>query len=69
MDELKELADRILWRPMDEIELIRAAWLRYLQFENECYAGVTGKPCHSHKCGCALEMQSYIDKERSAPGQ
>lgn len=49
---------------MDDLEIIRAAFLRLLQTENKCYAGITGKVCHSHKCGCALELQSYIDAER-----
>jgi hypothetical protein len=53
----------------DESELIRSAFLRNLQFENKC--SETGKPCHD-KCGCAIEVQEWIDEERSAvstPGE
>jgi hypothetical protein len=46
-------------------EQLRSAWLRRIQIENECAAHQEGrnpgKPCHSYKCGCALEMQSLID--------
>lgn len=51
----------------DDRKMLRAAWMRRLQVENECGGLVNspGKPCHSHKCGCALEMQQYIDAERS----
>lgn len=47
-----------------EIDPARAAWLWQLQIENDCNAFREvrlGKPCHSHKCGCALEMQNFID--------
>lgn len=52
---------------MDDAELVRAAFLRRLQEDNDC--DLTGKPCHSHKCGCALEMHAYIDESRSVLGQ
>jgi hypothetical protein len=45
-------------------ELLRSAFLRYLQSENECYAGITGKPCSVEKCACDMELQHYIDVER-----
>lgn len=39
---------------------VRRAWLRQIQIENKCPT-TTGQPCHSHKCGCALEMQNLIE--------
>jgi len=48
-----------------EIALLRKAFLRFVQQDNSCHAYDTGNPCHSHKCGCALEMQSYIDAARA----
>jgi hypothetical protein len=50
-------------RTQREIDRVRAAFIRYLQNENECNAGPTGKACHSHKCGCAIDLQIYIDDE------
>ncbi len=44
-------------------DLIRSAFMRCLQFENECKP--TGEVCHD-KCGCALEMQEWIDEQRDA---
>src|ERR1700759_669682 len=49
-----------------DADLIRAAFLRQLQFENECDEGATGKPCHAQKCGCEAEMLEYIEEARSA---
>lgn len=48
-----------LGRARAEIERLRSAWLYSIQCENICAAD--GKPCHSHKCACAIEMQSLID--------
>ena len=55
------MADTILDETIAALEQVRAAWLRVIQWDNQC-AG-TGKPCHSRKCGCALEMQNAIDSE------
>jgi len=62
---LHSLAWDMMLEAADEIDRVRAGFMRYLQNENECNAGPTGKPCHSQKCGCATEMQSYIDDETS----
>jgi hypothetical protein len=43
-----------------EIKRLRTAFLYQIQVENECNHKPDGKPCR-HKCGCALEMQTYID--------
>ena len=44
----------------DEIERLRAAFLAYIQPQNEC--AETGKPCREpEKCGCWKEMQNWID--------
>ena len=41
-----------------------AAFLRYLQNENDCPR--TGQPCREHsKCGCDLELRGYYDTETS----
>jgi hypothetical protein len=41
-----------------------AAFLRYLQNENDCAR--TGQPCREHsKCGCDLELRGYYDTETS----
>lgn len=43
-----------------EIERLRAAFLVCLQAENEC--AKKGRICGpSDMCGCALEMEDYID--------
>lgn len=47
-----------------EAELLRAAFLRCLQQDNDC--SVIGRPCHPDKCGCDLEMQTYLDEARDA---
>lgn len=45
--------------------LIRAAFYRFLQTENRC--AQTGKPCRDpEQCGCALEMQEYMEREGEA---
>lgn len=42
----------------------QAAFLRYLQNENDCPR--TGQPCREHsKCGCDLELRGYYDTETS----
>lgn len=48
----------------DTINRLQSAWLRCIQIDNKC--AVTGKPCHSHKCACALEMQAYVDAEKTS---
>lgn len=48
-----------------ETELLRYAFLRSLQIENECSC-VLGKPCDPDKCGCELEMQRHLDEARNA---
>lgn len=45
-------------------DLMRAAFLRRIQKENNCEA--TGKPCRYHmQCGCWLEMADAIERERA----
>ena len=41
---------------------LRAAWIRQIAKENECYAWVhdLDKPCDPVKCGCNLELESYL---------
>ena len=53
----------------DEIERLRAAFLRFVQHDNGCMAQADGKACSSPKgkCACALEMQSYIDEASPLP--
>ena len=48
-----------------EIERLRAAFIGRLAAENECYAWRNSrpKPCDAVKCGCLLEMQSYVDEQ------
>ena len=49
-----------------ETELLRSAFFRCLQDDNQC--GQThGKACDSEdRCGCAHEMQAYLDEARDA---
>ncbi|GAC1587779.1 MAG: hypothetical protein NVS3B5_21130 [Sphingomicrobium sp.] len=46
-------------------DAVRRDFLQFLQTENQCTC-IFGTPCDSKKCGCAIEMQEYIDKA-SAP--
>jgi hypothetical protein len=48
-----------------EVELLRYAFLRSLQVENECSC-IFGKPCRPERCGCELEMQRHLDEARNA---
>lgn len=48
----------------DEIERLRAAWLRVIQAENTC--GVTGRPCDARRCGCAAEQEMLIREAEDA---
>lgn len=41
----------------DEIERLRAALMRCVQYENKCDG--TGKPCNPARCGCALEAEGW----------
>lgn len=58
------IPDQEFYAIRDACELLRSAFLRFLQKDNECYAGVTGKACHAEKCACAMELQNYLDVER-----
>ena len=46
----------------DEIEKLRAGWLRTIQVENSCE--MTGHPCNAKRCGCQAE-QDTLKKEES----
>jgi hypothetical protein len=50
---------------MDETELLRMAFLRYVQTtDNDCKQ--TGEPCRNpDQCGCWLEMAGFIDYTRA----
>jgi len=41
---------------------LRAAWIRQIAKENQCYAWVhdLDKPCDLVKCLCSLELESYL---------
>lgn len=53
-----------LFQAVNDADAARRAFLRYLQLDNQCKVASVGEPCHSHKCGCAIEMQNYIDDAR-----
>lgn len=55
-----------LLEQINKVDATRRAFLHYLQVENQCKC-ILGSPCHSHKCGCAVEMQDYIDKASAPP--
>jgi hypothetical protein len=42
----------------DEIERLRAGWLRSIQAENSCAA--TGQPCRE-RCACVLEQVALME--------
>ena len=42
----------------DEIERLRAGWLRSIQAENSCAA--TGQPCRE-RCACVLEQAALME--------
>jgi hypothetical protein len=46
----------------DEVKRLRAAFLNHLKSENDCWSFRENRPCEAGKCGCVLEMQSYIDE-------
>ncbi len=49
-----------------ETELLRSAFFRCLQDWNGC-GPATGKACGpDDRCGCADEMQAYLDEAREA---
>jgi hypothetical protein len=47
------------------IERLRAAFLRNIARENECYAWVRDLPipCDEKKCGCLVEMEAALQPE------
>lgn len=45
---------------LDEIERLRAGFLRCVQSDNKCT--ITGAPCREpERCGCHLEMEGWLD--------
>lgn len=55
-----------LLQKVNEVDAVRRAFLRYVQLDNQCKC-ILGSPCHSHKCGCAIEMQACIDMASAPP--
>ena len=47
---------------VDEIERLRAGWLRSIQAGNSCAA--TGQPCRE-PCGCVLEQVALMEGDRA----
>ena len=45
---------------VDEIERLRAGWLRSIQAENSC--AVSGRPCRE-PCGCVLEQAELMEAD------
>lgn len=66
VDELEEAAkelDALAARLPDTESRVKDAFMHHIQRENACTAAVTGKPCRSERCGCAIELQAYIDEQ------
>ena len=48
---------------VDEIERLRAGWLRSIQAGNSCAA--TGQPCRE-PCGCVLEQAEWMEADNAS---
>lgn len=48
-----------------EIERLRAGFMHHLMRENDCSAQRTGKPCEAGKCGCEMEMEFFLNQQRT----
>lgn len=53
--------DKYVEELKEQIDRLRLAFLRYVRDDNQCAAWEMQERCREAKCGCALEMQQYID--------
>ena len=48
----------------DEIEMLRRAFLREIQWDNSCV--FNGERCHPERCDCLAEMETLVRTAREA---